>query len=42
MRVSACASEQVFLSGNFIVHGERGVAGGNDGEKDAAEAVTHS
>jgi hypothetical protein len=41
VRLSARASEQVFLSRDFIVHGERRVAGGDDGEEDTAETVTH-
>jgi hypothetical protein len=40
--VSSSACQQIFLSCDFIVHGERGVAGGDDCEEDAAKTVTQS
>jgi hypothetical protein len=39
VRVSARAREQIFPSGDPAVHGEWSVAGGDDGEEDAASAM---
>jgi hypothetical protein len=42
VRVSSCTGEQIFLSGSSAFHGERSVAGRDDGEKNTAAPITHS
>jgi hypothetical protein len=37
VRVSACTSEQIFLSGSSAIHGEWSVVGDNDSKEDATE-----
>ena len=39
VRVSACARQQIFLSGCFAVYGEWSLASGHDCEEDAAAVV---
>ena len=42
MRLSARASEQIFLSGDPAVHGEWSVAGRDDGAAHSSSTITHS
>ena len=42
VRLSAHAGEQIFLSRGSAFRGERGVAGGDDGEEHSSSAMTHA